>query len=196
MFRINGSESIPVSLSQTTLSNLEIPPQTLVPAFYVILLELTITNSMYNNTFDEDYLYVRIVLPELVANIKGATMRESNGSEIIVFDASGSYDPITGSAVTTDVISTIWTVLSDSGLRYIDTVNCLASFPECRMLESDSVAWHNISDPHLEYLRLDTSAFLDNTTVFVIFTISRGSRMSSTIQSLYINTGVRPVSLR
>ena len=196
MFLINGSDTIPVNLSQSDSAFLKVPAQTLVPGFYVVVLEVEINGTQFD-MYDEDYLYVRVLLPELVSTIKGAAMRESNGSEVIVFDANGSNDPVTRSAITTDVIYTTWSVLRVSVLSYIDTVNCIASFPGCAVLESSFVTWYNVSDPHSsKYLNVDTNIFPNNSTVFVIFTISRGSRVASAIQSLYISKVVRPVNLR
>ena len=178
-------------------STLTVPAQTLAPGLYIIFVEVTVTGSKFNDTYDEDYVYVRVILPELVASLKGATMRVSNGSETIFFDASASYDLVTGVSVTSDILTTHWSVLSLFGISQIETINCIATFPNCELLESGSVAWFNISDIQAsQHLELDTDAFSDNRTVFVIFTISRGPRVSSAIQSVYINSDIRPVTLR
>ena len=197
MFLINGNDATSVSLNRSDNQYLKVPP-TLVPGFYVVFYEVewNITKSG-TYLYDEDYMYVRIILPELVAVINGAAMRESNGSEVILFDASGSNDPVTRSAVISDVLHNKWYVVAVPGLSNIDTVNCIASFPSCALLESTSVTWYTITDPYeSKYLNLDTSLFPNNSTVFVIFTILRGSRVASAIQSIYISEAVRPMNMR
>ena len=197
MFLINDSIAQPVVVNEPNNNVLEIPAQTLSPGLYAVVLEVYVDVFSGNETHDEDYLYVRVILPELVASLKGATTRESNGSEVIVFDADRSYDAVIGFPVTNDILTTRWLVLSVLGLNHVDLINCVASFPYCAVLESGLVSWHNISDVYQSYfLSLDTSIFPDDSSVFVIFSISRGSRVSSAIQAVYISSSVWPLSLR
>ena len=189
-----GTASSSGALAQPNSNTLTFPAQTLAAGLYIVFLEIELTDSPLNDTHDEDYLYIRVIQPEIVANLKGATMRESNGSESILFDASASHDPVTNSS---DILTTQWSVLSVPGVSYTDQINCIATFPGCQLLQAGSVTWHTVNDGFaLEYLELDTSIFQDNTTLFVIFTISRGDRVASAIQSVYISTRVTSVLLR
>ena len=196
MFLISAGETKSVTIDKPNLQYLNVP-QNLVSGFYVVILEVEWNITMYDrNLYEEDFIYLRILLPELVSTLNGAVMRESNGNETIVFDASESKDPVTRSGILTDRLFNKWYVLYVPGLSYIETINCIASFPSCSLLESTSVQWNTITDPDMsKYLSLNTSIFPNNSTVFVIFTMLRGSRVASSIQSIYISDSVRPVNL-
>lgn len=117
--------------------------------------------------WSEDCLVIRVVFPNLVANI-GADVRQikvSQLSEVFLVDARSSFD-----------------LANTSKYSNMHNVTC---FWDVRVLKPDGI-WYvlNILEGDKWALEINSS-FIRDSTVEVDFYITRGSRTSSAHQTIY-----------
>lgn len=194
--RINGSTLVSfTNFKQPNNSVLTFEPYILEPGFYVLYLELTFYHLSINS-WNADYIFVNIILPELVATISGGSYITVPHGTTFTVDASRSNDPVaTLESIAGEEISAKWGFANyPINPSESDRYSFTRFFPANPLPDQSNIYFIQDGDEYL--LTVDSSFFPADTYCVVMFSLKRGERASSVIQWIYLAPGAFPVTLR
>lgn len=184
----------------TPISNF-IQPQTSVlsleegllePGEYVISLEVVFVEKS-SQYWSEDLIIVNVVLPELVTHILGGEILDIRRGDEIFIDASISTDPAMSlTSVASTPMYAHW-YFAHFSVTPSDLYPFFLDFP-LSTLPAGGI-YYQIRAGSDYALRVNTSSFPVYTYAVVIFTLSRGDRISSAMQAIRFMDNVVPVSI-
>lgn len=190
---VNGVYFTPFSnfiQPQTSVLNLE--QGLLVPGDYVISLEVVFVEKT-SQYWSEDLMFVKVVLPELVTHILGGEVLDVRREQEIFIDASRSTDPAMSlSSVASTPMYASW-YFAHFSVTPSDLYEFLIDFPLSTLPANAN--YYQIGAGSDYALRVYTSSFPAYTYAVVIFTLSRGDRISSAMQAIRFMDNVLPVSI-
>lgn len=169
---------------------------------YVIFVEIQcLENGTTQPIQQEDYIYVRVMLSEIVTQIKGPSFYTVPLYTTVNIDGTPSYDP---SYQNYDPLppEVSWQIIIGNASASSDLNNCFLSdnLTTCAALYPGNRTHFRISNSGL-YLRVKLNYFQNYVPVseplyvFVILTMSRDTRITSAIQVLHISPNTNTPSL-
>ena len=195
---IDGNFTNDININQPENSVLRLDPEVLEPGDYLAFLEVAHVHkgSQY---WVEDFVFINMVLPELIPIIDGGHTRYVTHGDVLYIDATRSQDPVTKiESVINETFATNWSFAYYAGTPTAALFDAfMKGFPESVTLPTLPTPSLKVIDEGTDYiLEVSTSMFDLDSWAIVMFSMSRGSRMSSTVQALKFVANAVPVTIR
>ncbi|KAL4220970.1 hypothetical protein ACF0H5_019236 [Mactra antiquata] len=187
---INGQNTGAVPISQIGYSELHLSAGFLVIGTYIVRLHVAFPHkTQYHGSID--FIIIKVVHPELVTHIEGGERLHIPSTGNWIVNANLSNDPAEGYA--SEELHTEWSLVYH--LRDYTYVQRFIIHHPNVPFPSDGVV-RQIQNGTDYALLINASSIPVYSDVFVMFTMSRDSRMSSAIQILRTAPDVIPIGIK
>jgi hypothetical protein len=167
--------------------NLVLPGGTLRPGIYVVILEVVLDGSWFN-----DFIVMEVTLPEIYTFIPGGDFLYVSHGEIVYVNASDSCDTVgVLNYADESKLVTSWTFELISSETSDDAVYSLINNQISGVGKR-----HEIQIGNVNVLEIFTQYFPINSYGVAVFTMSKGSRISKAFQVLKFVENILPASIR
>lgn len=181
---------------QPGTSVLRVEPFVLEPGDYIIALEVAFPSvSRYH--WSNDFIVLRILLPELLAHIAGGDYLDVPHGDVIYLDATASRDPADNlTSLDTVPINAYWSFIHYT-FQPLGLEQYLKDCAKTPSAVPPPFSTSKLVTAGTDYmLHVNTNLFASYSVAITMFSLTRGQREQSTVQAIRFVPNAVPLSIK